>query len=32
MNLRIGKMRPGQWRELTEEELATLLAGIGAER
>lgn len=32
MNLRIGKMRPGQWRELTEDELAKLLAGIGAER
>ena len=31
MNLRIGKLRPGQWRELTEEELSTLLAGIGAE-
>lgn len=32
MNLRIGKMRPGQWRELTEDELAKLLADIGAER
>lgn len=30
MHLRIGKLRPGQWRELTQEELEALLAGIGA--
>lgn len=25
MNLRLGKLQPGQWRELTEDELQTLL-------
>ncbi len=28
MNLRLGRLQPGQWRELTEEELAELMRGL----
>lgn len=28
MNLRLGKLQPGQWRDLTAEELETLLASL----
>lgn len=28
MNIRLGNMQPGQWRELTEEELSILLAEL----
>ena len=28
MNLRLGKLKPGQWRDLTAEELETLLASL----
>lgn len=28
MNIRLGNMKPGQWRELTSEELSTLLAEL----
>ena len=32
MNLRLGKMQPGQWRELTSGELETLLRSLTGER
>lgn len=32
MNLRLGKMQPGQWRELTSGELETLLHSLTGER
>ena len=28
MNLRLGRLQPGQWRELTEEELETLMGQL----
>ena len=30
MNLKLGKLRPGEWRELTEAELADLMAELDA--
>ena len=32
MNLRLGKMQPGQWRELTSGDLETLLRSLTGER
>ena len=32
MNIRLGKLRPGQWRDLTPEELETLLAALEARK
>ena len=32
MNLRLGKMQPGQWRELTSGELETLLRSLTGDR
>ena len=29
MNLRLGRLQPGQWRELTREELETLMGQLG---
>lgn len=29
MNIRLGSMKPGQWRELTEEEFTTLIQQLG---
>ena len=29
MNLRLGNMKPGQWRELTKEEFSTLMKQLG---
>ncbi len=29
MNLRLGRMQPGQWREVTQEELRELLGALG---
>jgi len=28
MNLRLGRLQPGQWRELTQAELAGLMEGL----
>ena len=28
MNVRLGAMRPGQWRELSEEELSGLMGRL----